>query len=191
MHVRSNYDNPGPVRVDQKLETETWFHHQRQGVYSLPFFFGFFSFFLLKNLTLWLPALFRIFVKFKITALETESHRSVKSMVVWVPHTCSSAAPCACWPHPLSLAGAATGIMCVATNVLLWQTCVCHDERICHDKTHLLSWQKYACGAKPLSRQKYACCAKLCCDKIFLSWQTCVYVWFWGVGGGGCMQNCV
>ena len=43
----------------------------------------------------------------------------------------------------LSLAGAATSMIFVTTNMcLLWQTCVCHD------KTCLLSQQKYACCDK-------------------------------------------
>ena len=43
---------------------------------------------------------------------------------------------------PLSLAGAATSIIFITTKVLSRQTCAYHN------KTHLLSWQKYACHDK-------------------------------------------
>ena len=53
--------------------------------------------------------------------------------------------------------------MFVATIFLLWQRCVCHD------KTHLLSQQKYASHDKNyvLSQQAYFCHNKRC----VLSWQ--------------------
>ena len=65
---------------------------------------------------------------------------------------------------PLSPAGADTSIIFVEAKVLSWQTRVCCDKHVCHDKTHLLSRQKYACCnkvmfvmTKALSRQTWVC----------------------------------
>ena len=48
----------------------------------------------------------------------------------------------------------------------------CNKFHYCHDKTHLLLWQKYACCDKTifLSWLAYFCCDKRC----VLSWQTCL-----------------
>ena len=50
--------------------------------------------------------------------------------------------------NTLSLVGAATSNIFVATNVLLRQTRVCYNKHVCYDKTCLLSRQKYGCQDK-------------------------------------------
>ena len=61
----------------------------------------------------------------------------------------------------------------VATTVLLQQA----YNKFCHDKTHLLSQEKYACHDKTIfSWQAYFCCDKrhvLSWQKLFVATQTC------------------
>ena len=47
----------------------------------------------------------------------------------------------------------------VGMKVLLRHACFCCIKRVCHDKTPLLSWQKYAC------RNKTFVTKIVCCDK--------------------------
>ena len=64
----------------------------------------------------------------------------------------------------LSLAGAASSIIFVATNVLSQQTCVCRDKRqvlsrqayFCRDKRRVLSRQKMIVAAAPASDMSQA-----------------------------------
>ena len=64
-----------------------------------------------------------------------------------------------------SLTRVARNIIFVATQVLSRQTCVCHD------KTRLLSQQKYACCDKTfVSTKNY-----VCHDKTFVATKLCLY----------------
>ena len=97
-------------------------------------------------------------------------------------------------PQKLSLAGAATSIIFIATNVLLQQTGVCHNKHmfvatkhvICHNESMLaatnltLLQQKYACHDKKNYDKHVFIAAKVlsqvyfCHDTSLLSWQTAV-----------------
>ena len=89
----------------------------------------------------------------------------------------------------LSLAGAATGIVFVVTNTntclswqntyfvmtkvgLSWQAHFCCEKHVCHDKTHLLSWQKNACRNNFHHDKHVFVMTNICCKKNILLWQT-------------------
>jgi len=70
--------------------------------------------------------------------------------------------------HSLSVAGAATSLIFVATKVLSWQTLL-WQTHVCRDKTHLWCDKSMLALTKLLSWQNYVCRDKRC--GLCLSWQ--------------------
>ena len=67
------------------------------------------------------------------------------------------------FPHDKSMLDATTKTF-VMTNIFLWwqnlsqQAYFCHDKHVCCNKTHLLSWQKYAwCQLVACETERCAC----------------------------------
>ena len=64
----------------------------------------------------------------------------------------------------------------VVTNIILSWPNVCHDKHtfvtthVCHDKTRLLSQQKYACQNKAFCHDKHLLVTtNVCCDKCYVT----------------------